>query len=273
MPSRALLPLNAELRKILSTLSLLVLRLRVELDVTSSKTRFLALLNNLINGIEFLISDCECDNCLVALPDVHDEHYIVELEFVGCRYDAQAYLPRDLRYIEEFKLGTLSFGEVLGNSVEFRDLYSIARKLIFELATENLLRFSIETQLTGYEYALICNRNGSAVIISGERNKLVFPKVPLPAFIAHIHRYTALPSSKDLEQALDVLSNGGLAIVILTTSRYSMISRIGPMTEEDYESLCLFRDFMMSPRSPDEVFEYVKRLLFRGIRVELDVSI
>lgn len=208
-----------------------------EVEVTSTTSKVVALINHLINGIEALMADCNCSEAYVV-ADLSNPLNLVGSD-VTVYLDGCEYRPDTL--FELSKL--LDYG--LLNGIEVREgssgiNYRILYEVVLDVILNNLITFmvskALKTSLDGIEYMYLILFNGRALLLEGDVDRITIPKVST-SFTIHTHRYDCVPSVSDLKTAIEVLFDGGLGIGVVSPKCYSLILRVGPFTEDDYVTL------------------------------------
>jgi len=210
---------------------------RAAFEVTSSRTKKIALLNLVINGIESIIAEYGCGFVGTELPkDLGDKLVIYysdceELPEEGFELD-QA-LEYGLINEYEFTLGKDGLG--------LRELYRKARELVIKEVTSTLSPYTLKCALTEVEYMLVILQNGSAALLEGERDRVIIPNVRA-SLSAHTHPRGCTPSPHDLKSLINLLFDGGLGSAIMSTECGLLLIRDGPFTEDDLLALSRLRD-------------------------------
>ncbi|MEM0360960.1 MAG: hypothetical protein QXY36_01215 [Sulfolobales archaeon] len=210
-----------------------------EVELTSSTSRSLALANNLVNGIESLIEDCSCSDAYIlnkftSLYDLIDEY--VEIGLSDC-----AYTPDNLFELNDLVTNGLVRDvrvrtNTLDSGVNYRVLYELALNTVLDNVIPYMRNVSLKTAVTEVEYMYIILRDGRALLLEGDFNKVVIPNVNATLTV-HTHSLTCLPSRSDLKSISDLFVQGGLGSGITSPTCYFAIFRVGYFTEEEYAML------------------------------------
>lgn len=206
----------------------------LEIELTSDITKALALANNLINGVESLIEDCECHNAYISnefmsLDELIDEE--IEIRLSGCNYKPDNLF--ELKDLIRFKLIRDIRVESGDSGTEYRRLYELVAKLCIEKLVPYMRYVSMKTATTRIEYMYIVLKNGKAELLEGEIDKITIPHVDATIML-HTHSSGCIPSPNDLKTASGLLIDRGLGIGVISPTCYFLILRFGPFTEEDY---------------------------------------
>ena len=206
-------------------------------EVTSSRTREIALLNLVINGAESIIAEYGCASVGVELPESPGSELIMYCS--GCEeFPEEGFeLDQAVEYglIEEYEFVPGKGGRGL------RELYGRARELIVKEVTSILAPYTLKCALTEVEYMLVILQNGSAALLEGERDRVVIPNVKA-SVSAHTHPRGCAPSPHDLKSLINLLFEGGLGSAVISTECGLLIVRDGPFTEDDLLALSKLRD-------------------------------
>lgn len=131
------------------------------------------------------------------------------------------------------------YGEGYGKAVFWKELYHKVFQ-VFKDHIAYLLRSKASiTSEKHVEYMLLIGGNGKAIILQGEVDKIVIPRVK-SWLIAHTHPHPhCFFSAKDIASTRDLLSYQGLLSAVVTTGCLAVLYRIEDFTVEDYENLIL----------------------------------
>ncbi len=233
--------------------------IRREIEVTSNWSLKLALYNHLINGLESVIAEYECSDVSVILPGTYSSHGSSELVVCYSSCSEVPYEGFELSNIVKYKLADSYEFRQCYEGLHIDELYSHALDLYLRNVPSYLRSYTIRTALEGIEYMLVVLQNGRAVLLEGERNKVVIPSVKAVAS-AHTHPKSCVPSPHDIRSLVNILLDGGLGASIVSPNCTLTIFRSGPFTEDDYLALTsLIRNIKKNPA--DEL----GRLLSRGV--------
>ncbi len=237
------------------------IRRHAEFEVTSAKTRKLAMLNLMINALETLAGVWGCRDLKVALED--DEALIC---YRSCEeppeggYELDEAVDRGL--LRHYSITSCDRGE------ELQRLYKKASDLFIRLATSHLTSPAVRTRAEGIEYMFIILRDGRALELEGDVNKVIIPNVKAVAS-AHTHPYGCMPSPHDIRTLINLLLDGGLGGGIISLDCKLFILREGPFLEEDYIALSRLRS-ALSSRNAKELKDFLSHgKVGKNIRVYL----
>ncbi len=206
-------------------------------EVTSSRTREIALLNLVINGAESIIAEYGCTSVGVELPESPGGELIMYCsnceEFPKEGFELDQAVEYGLIEDYEFVLGKGGRG--------LRELYRRARELAVKEVTSTLAPYALKCALTEVEYMLVILQNGSAALLEGERDRVVIPNIKA-SLSAHTHPRGCTPSPHDLKSLINLLFEGGLGSAVISTECGLLIVRNGPFTEDDLLALSKLRD-------------------------------
>ncbi|MCD6428407.1 MAG: hypothetical protein J7L12_02180 [Desulfurococcales archaeon] len=232
---------------------------RREVEVTSTWSLKLALYNHLINGLESVIAEYECTDVSVVLPESYESQKLSELIvcYTGC--SEAPYEGFELDNIVRYELADRYEFKQCYEGLRLSELYSQALDLYLRNVPSYLRSYSIRTALEGIEYMLVVLQNGRAVLLEGERNKIVIPSVKTVAS-AHTHPKNCIPSPHDIRSLTNILLDGGLGASIISPNCILTIFRNGPFTEDDYLALTsLIKNLRRNP------IDELGQLLARGV--------
>ncbi len=132
---------------------------------------------------------------------------------------------------------TLRFVEPRSGYVGVDALYSTAYRATLMLDRDLVARLAGETTETGVEYMLLYAEDGSVLVLEGERYRVRIPRVKVVmAYHTHPEGHCGL-SAKDVESALDLLTEGGLASGSATPTCAAVLYRHGLVDEDEYVAL------------------------------------
>ena len=204
-----------------------------ELEVTSRKTKRIALLALIINGIESLVGGYGCRGVRAKLNN--DELTVC---YRACDEEPEEGYELDeaLNYglLSSYTLDECDEGITLGKLY-----YNVANELI-RTSASILSSFALRTRAEGIEYMLVIFRDGLALLLRGERNKVVIPAVKAVASV-HTHPEGCVPSPHDIRSLINNFLEGGIGGGIISTDCKLFILRSGPFTEDDYLAISRFR--------------------------------
>lgn len=232
---------------------------RREVEVTSTWSLKLALYNHLINGLESVIAEYECSDISIVLPWTHGSQELSELIVCYSKCSEVPYEGFELNNIVKYKLADRYEFRQCYEGLHLDELYSQALDLYLRNVPSYLRSYSIRTALEGIEYMLVVLQNGRAVLLEGERNKVVIPSVKTVAS-AHTHPKNCIPSPHDIRSLANILLDGGLGASIVSPDCILTIFRSGPFTEDDYLALTsLIKNLKKNP------VDELGQLLARGV--------
>lgn len=193
--------------------------------IENSDTRAIAFYSRLINFLEDILEDAECDNIYVSIPK-NDNAYMVAVEGINCRYDLlesiEVFAPR---YDIEASVGR-------GN-IELSSLYHLVIEKYKGALHYMMKDLAGKSFVNRVEYYLGILFNGKAFLLEGEEDRVVLPSIP-QCFSSHTHpsRLPA-PSRADLKTITRLFLDRGLGHVIETVGSSMVIYRVGPLTLDD----------------------------------------
>jgi len=127
-------------------------------------------------------------------------------------------------------------GQLSSDHVGVERLYLAAPRSVLRLDRHLLARYAQETTETGVEFMFIYANTGDLLVLEGERYRVSIPRVRA-SMIFHTHPEGACGlSGKDIESALDLLTEGGLASGSVTKSCAALVYRVGVVNEDEYLS-------------------------------------
>jgi len=211
--------------------------------IDNDEVHNLARLAALIEYIEYLLELPE-----VSGIEVIDEDRIV----VGLSSNTQLLKPPKI-------LDNEVSIEIIHGFIEsnYSWLYEHSSRKFMELANNLLKPHTFNTDRNCVEFFLAIFSNGKAVLLEGERLRIMVPTIKA-YYTAHTHpRNYIMPSSKDVRSLIDLFTYGGVASAIITSSTSLCIYRKGPFTLEDYETL--IRVSRIKPKNINELNELLRQ--------------
>jgi hypothetical protein len=125
-----------------------------------------------------------------------------------------------------------------------------------------LRQYAPLTYMTGTEYALLVLRTGEVYIAEGGFGKVVLPYIKEVILEAHTHPGTCLPSARDCSEIAAGFMDGLYAGGIISMGCTLLVYRVGPLMEEDVETLMRLHQVL----GENPTFSQVK---LGSIRVEI----
>ncbi len=222
-------------------------------EVTSSRSRRVALLNLVINGLESVIGEYGCREVRAVLPES------VGGTLTVCYSSCEEIPEEGFELDSAIDYGLLSdyAFEPCGRGLSLEDLYTVAQDLAAKEAMSTLSAYALKCALTEVEYMLLILQNGKAAILEGERDKVVIPAKGV-SFTAHTHPRGCVPSPHDIKSLINLLFEGGLGSAVISTECGLMLFRNGPFTEEDLLALTNFRS-IVGGRDPRRIVEVLSK--------------
>jgi len=212
---------------------------RKEVEVTSTWSLRLALYNHLINGLESIIAEYECESISVVLPEVMQSKGFSNIVVCYGRCRETPYEGFEINNAVRYGLAEEYMFKHCYDGWSLNKLYSQSLNLFLRNVPSFLRSYSIRTALEGIEYMLVVLQNGRAVLLEGEKNKVVIPSVKA-VVSAHTHPRNCIPSPHDIRSLTNILLEGGLGASIVSPNCVFTIFRKGPFTENDYLALASF---------------------------------
>jgi len=237
------------------------MRIHQEYDVSGEWSRRLSLLINLINILESIKADFECRNVLICDPI--DESELLGSSITICVNECME-IPNkvqelgrliDYELISDYKV---RIEQEVSEGLSVEELYYKAVNRFDDLF-DYLDSYLLKTYLEGLEYMVLVLINGKALLLEGERGKIVVPVKGVLAS-AHTHPRGCLPSPHDIRSLIHILFEGGLGLGIKSKDCTLKIVRMGPFTERDYVELAIFRNVL---RKSD--LEIIKEVIRKGV--------
>jgi len=235
-----------------------------EVEITSTWSLKLAFYNHLINGLESIIAEYGCSDVGVTLLDTE----LPSLEFVVCysNCDEVPHEGFELNNILEYGLAKEYTFRYCREGLHLNDLYSKALDLYLSNVLSYLHPYSIRTAIEGIEYMLLVLKNGRAVLIEGEKDKVIVPSIKLVAS-AHTHPKNCIPSPHDLRSIINILLEGGLGASVVSPNCTLTIFRNGPFTEDDLIAITTFMRKLRKSTANDIASFLTKNTLGRNLKV------
>jgi len=197
---------------------------REQIIIENHDAKEIAFLSRLINMIEDVIDDAECRTVYInrGIVEGHEDKVIIEP--IECSYDPSESIEI---FSKRWNIDNALIGK---GDYDYKILYSlIPRKYMSSL--HYLLRTYLAKSLSlGHEYYLAVLFDGKAVLLEGERYRIVIPYIN-HCLSAHTHPTShSIPSVNDLRTILAVLINRGLLHSIEAVNSTLLIYRKAPLT-------------------------------------------
>lgn len=197
--------------------------------VENEATMRIGFYGRVINFLEDLLEDAECEEVYVDIVSV-DEEYIV-VEGSNCSYPIE-------ESIEVFQDKYDLYAEPGSASTPLASLYREVVSTYRNTLHYDMKQFAARSMRTGLEYYLGILFNGKAFIIEGEENRVIMPGIRTQCFSAHTHPSNLpIPSRQDIHTIIELFINRGIGHVIETISTGLAIYRIRPIDIDDLEKL------------------------------------
>ncbi|ADI31800.1 hypothetical protein [Staphylothermus hellenicus] len=195
--------------------------------IENKNTRLIAFYSRLINFLEDILEDAECDNVYVSLPK-NSFSTTVFVEGSNCRYDL---LDSINVFAGKYDLqADIGRGNIGLASLYYKVIDEYKRSLHYmmkELAVKSLVNH--------IEFYLGILFNGKAFLVEGEEDRVVLPSIP-QCFSSHTHpSRIPIPSRADLKTIIRLFLDRGLAHAIETVGSTLVIYRTGPLTIDDLD--------------------------------------
>ncbi|MCD6324370.1 MAG: hypothetical protein J7L55_04600 [Desulfurococcales archaeon] len=220
-----------------------------EFEVTSERTRRLALLTLVIDALESFAGGFGCRGLRYSIIGGEVKICYSECdEEVDQGYELEDAVNAGL--IESYSIERCSEG------AKFSKIYEEAADLLIKVSTSYLSSYVVRTQLTGTEYMFIVLRDGRAILLEGERNKVIVPRIKYIAS-AHTHPEWCIPSPHDVRSWINQFLDGGLGAGIVAPKCRFFIIKSGPFTEDDYVEISRFR-VKLSSRDTEGINEVIR---------------
>ncbi len=194
-----------------------------------NSTLRIAFYANLINYVEDLLEDAECED--IYLSSIDPNNWYAVVEGVNCKYP----LSESIEVFSKYYNVELEEGS---GSIPYSTLYRTVLSTYRETLHYKMKDLAVKTVKTRKEYYLGILFNGKAFIIEGEEDYVVVPGGFKQCFAAHTHPSSiAIPSRNDMKSIINLFLDRGLGHVIETINQSMAIYRVKPLTLEDYEVL------------------------------------
>ena len=237
------------------------MKVHQEYDISGEWSRKLSLIVNLINVLEIIKADFECNDVIICDPT--DLSELLGSTITIC-VDRCIDVPNELQELDRLaNYGLINDYKVrvsqsMNEGISINELY---RKAInyFDEVFDYLDSYLLRTYLEGLEYIVLVLTNGKALLLEGERGRVVVPAKNVIAS-AHTHPRGCLPSPHDIRSLINMFFEGGIGLGIKSKDCTLKIVRVGPFTEKDYVELAIFRNML---RKND--LEAIKEIIKRGI--------
>jgi len=237
------------------------MRVHQEYNISGEWSKRLSLIVNLINILEGIRADFECND--VTICDPIDLNELLGSTITICvnkcidTPDELQELGRLINYglINNYKV---RIDRDVSEGISIDELYSEAINYFDEMF-DYLDSYLLRTYLEGLEYIVLVLTNGNALLLEGERGRVVVPARNVIAS-AHTHPRGCLPSPHDIRSLINILFEGGIGLGIKSKDCTLKIVRVGPFTEKDYIELAIFRNILRKNN-----LEAIKEIIERGI--------
>ncbi|MEM0247057.1 MAG: hypothetical protein QW432_05905 [Desulfurococcaceae archaeon] len=196
--------------------------------VSDEYTAGIAFLCRVINFLEDVLEDAECDDIYVNSVALNAR--TVVLHAVRCKYDV-------FESIEVFQdRYRVNVKEGIGD-LPLRELYEHVIDYYKKTLHRRMKQYAWKTHISGVEYYLGVLFNGKGFLIEGEKNKVILPGTP-QCFSAHTHPLDPpVPSKNDVKAVNRILVDRGIGHVIEAVRSSLAIYRVRPLSLRDYETL------------------------------------
>ncbi len=209
-----------------------------EVEITSWRTKKIALLTLVINALESFAGGFGCKDLRYSIRESG-----VRICYSACEEEVDEGYELDdaVNYglIKEYSIRKCNEGN------KHRKIYEEASNLFIKAVTSYLSTYVARTQAIGIEYMFLVLRNGRGFILEGEKNRVVIPGIKSVAS-AHTHPEWCLPSPHDVRSWINLLLEGGFGAGIVSPKCRFFLVKTGPFTEEDYIEISRFRGKLSS---------------------------
>ncbi len=189
----------------------------------------IAFYSNLVNYIEDLLEDAECEDIYIGGIDPDGGSAVIE--GYNCKYS----LEESVEVFSKYYDVTLEIGS---GGRPYDELYRRVITTYRETLHYMMKKLSLETIAKHREYYLGILFTGDAFILEGEEDRVVVPGGIKQCFAAHTHPSNiAIPSWNDLKSIVNLFLDRGIGHVIETVGQSMAIYRVKPLTLEEYEVL------------------------------------
>jgi len=236
------------------------MRVHQEYDISGEWSKRLSLIVNLINILEGIKGDFECNDVTICNPtDLNELLGSTITICINKCIDAPSELQELSRLINfglinDYKVRV---NQGMSEGISINELYREAMDY-FDEVFDYLDSYLLRTYLEGIEYMVLVLTNGRALLLEGERGKVVVPARNVIAS-AHTHPRGCLPSPYDIRSLINIFFEGGIGLGIKSKDCTLKIVRVGPFTEKDYIELAIFRNILRKNN-----LETIKEIIERG---------
>ena len=223
-----------------------------EIEITSRRSKKLALLCLVINGLESLVGGYGCTDIRASI-----EGSKIHI----CYRDCQEEIDNGYELDEAVDYGLISSYSInkCGEGLKLQTLYNRALDQLVRFTTSYLSTYALRTMVEGVEYMVLVLRNGRALLLRGTKNRVIIPGVKA-LVSAHTHPQGCIPSPHDIRSFINMLLEGGFGSGIISNECKLFIVRSGPFLEEDYVALSKFRGILSS-----RDISKIRNIISRGI--------
>jgi hypothetical protein len=197
--------------------------------INNKDTFMIGFLSRLINFLEDIIDDSECEDVYVwfNMDDPLSDNIFVE--GVNCLYNIE----------ESINVFSHNYDLVVERGrgeYSLNDLYSIVIERYKNRLHYIMKDLAGKSIITHREYYLGILFNGKAFLIEGERDKVLVPGNIPQCFSAHTHpSQIPIPSRADLKTINKLFIDRGIGHAIETVGTSMIIYRVSPITLSDLE--------------------------------------
>ncbi len=197
--------------------------------IENEATHRIGLYGRIINFLEDILEDAECEEVYVDIVSVNEDYIVVK--GMNCSYPVE-------ESIEIFQDKYDIYAEPGNASTPPASLYREVVSTYRNTLHYDMKQFAARSMSTGIEYYLGILFNGRAFIIEGEEDRVIMPGIRTQCFSAHTHPSNLpLPSRRDIHTIVDLFINRGIGHVIETASTGLTIYRIRPIDIDDLDKL------------------------------------
>ncbi len=203
--------------------------LKFQQIIENEATRRIGFLSRLVNFLEDILEDAECDSVYYTVGSVDEKEVVVEGR--NCRYplseSIEVFMDKYDLYAEE------GFGKK-----HYTELYHEIVKVYRETLHYTMKGYAVKSMQRRVEYYLGVLFNGKGFLVEGEEDRVVVPGGLNQCFAAHTHpSQIPIPSHADVRSITNLFLDRGIGHVIETSGPSLAIYRRAPLSIEDLELL------------------------------------
>ncbi|ABN69252.1 hypothetical protein Smar_0139 [Staphylothermus marinus F1] len=195
--------------------------------IENKNTKLIAFYSRLINFLEDILEDAECDNVYISIPQ-HSFSSTIFVDGSNCRYDL---LDSINAFAEKYDIQV----DIGKGNIELTSLYYKVVEEYKQSLHYIMKELAVKSLVNNIEYYLGILFNGKGFLVEGEEDRVVLPNIP-QCFSSHTHpSRIPIPSRADIKSIIKLFLDRGVAHAIETVGSTLVIYRTGPLTIDDLD--------------------------------------